>query len=594
LKDLAAQREMLNRAAVEVKERRTKLRDELVNLLKKYTVADLRTSITPGNVIDIDGSLKPIEGFEILLQNNIEAAPVYTLTPTGQKEYSGFLDIRDLLSSVVYVYTQPIDEDSLVFTRDGGAEVDFVPSTHGLDGLADIHEIYNHLIPAAPPGGGPSTPEDPEKTGAGGEETDFAAPLPPIVPHVVVPGNEEEAEDTVGEFPTILPGGTPRGRGSHSHSPRSDSPRRLDADCARTTSTMSLKTANEAADGQPEGGSPPASVAATRWEETIRRGMQKFSLASPPAAAVANGSLSPVDEAANMSGYGSTALSTDGTGGGRAAFKEQAMITLTYLSRRNPFKPVTANTSLLTVAELFARGQRRIPVVDPGTDSASVSSDHGDDSKGEYKSSEFMSRLPIVDIISQVTFVEFLLAHANELMSIMAAEVDPCDVGTRNVATVDATQSTALDAFALMDELRLTGLAIVGQNYKMLGATSSRDIKRLAMNKGKLSLDLPLIDYLMKSRNSVGLGEGSREASEATMKTLSDGKPETNVADFEDKQALLFQLVGSLCLPIKGSTIGDVIRALSRSNTNRVFFIDHDQEPVRVMSFRDIMRLVVE
>lgn len=88
---------------------------------------DLARSVpTISNIVDIDGTLKPLEGFEILLKNNIEAAPVYTITVDKHgiksKEYTGFLDVRDLVSSVIFVQTQPINEDELIYTANG-AEV---------------------------------------------------------------------------------------------------------------------------------------------------------------------------------------------------------------------------------------------------------------------------------------------------------------------------------------------------------------------------------------------------------------------------------------------------------------------------------------
>jgi len=51
-------------------------------------------------VIQIDAETGVYEGFQILLQNNILSAPVYD---SSTHTYTGFLDIRDLISFVVFV-----------------------------------------------------------------------------------------------------------------------------------------------------------------------------------------------------------------------------------------------------------------------------------------------------------------------------------------------------------------------------------------------------------------------------------------------------------------------------------------------------------
>jgi hypothetical protein len=130
LKDLAAAREAAARAvfahdhANDNSSHASKAASAFSRFLQQYSVKDLSRSVpTIGNIIDIDGTLKPLEGFEILLKNNIEAAPVYTITVDQHgiksKDYTGFLDVRDLVSSVIFVQTQPINEDDLVYTANG-------------------------------------------------------------------------------------------------------------------------------------------------------------------------------------------------------------------------------------------------------------------------------------------------------------------------------------------------------------------------------------------------------------------------------------------------------------------------------------------
>jgi len=57
----------------------------------------------PATIISIDSKASLHDGFERLIQNNILSAPVYD---KDQREYIGFLDVRDLVSFVVFVYDE--------------------------------------------------------------------------------------------------------------------------------------------------------------------------------------------------------------------------------------------------------------------------------------------------------------------------------------------------------------------------------------------------------------------------------------------------------------------------------------------------------
>jgi len=64
----------------------------------------------PSNVITVDSKCKLYDGFLTLIQNNILSAPVWD---SSINKYIGYLDIRDLVSFVVFVYDeQKVQEDS--------------------------------------------------------------------------------------------------------------------------------------------------------------------------------------------------------------------------------------------------------------------------------------------------------------------------------------------------------------------------------------------------------------------------------------------------------------------------------------------------
>jgi CBS domain-containing protein len=69
-------------------------------LLSKRTVQDLKSTRA---VVEIDSNVTPAEGFEILLKENILYAPVYD---SVEKKYIGFLDVRDLVSSIIFAHEE--------------------------------------------------------------------------------------------------------------------------------------------------------------------------------------------------------------------------------------------------------------------------------------------------------------------------------------------------------------------------------------------------------------------------------------------------------------------------------------------------------
>lgn len=81
-------------------------KEKCLEALQSSFVSDLPTV----NVVEIDSGMGLYEGFQILLQNNIVSAPVYD---AETKKYTGFLDIRDLVGFVVFVYdTQQVHDNT--------------------------------------------------------------------------------------------------------------------------------------------------------------------------------------------------------------------------------------------------------------------------------------------------------------------------------------------------------------------------------------------------------------------------------------------------------------------------------------------------
>jgi len=143
------------------------------------------------------------------------------------------------------------------------------------------------------------------------------------------------------------------------------------------------------------------------------------------------------------------------------------------LSRRNAFIPVVGSDSLWKVCEILAKGVHRVPVVDE---------------KGD-----------VTNIISQSSIIAFLHQHASELKGEFSKTNSELNIGTKPVMS-DNQNTSAIETFRLMDNKKISGVAVVDDNGKFVGNTSASDLK-LFMNT--LSLDLlklPINSFLKAIR----------------------------------------------------------------------------------------------
>jgi len=128
--------------------------------------------------------------------------------------------------------------------------------------------------------------------------------------------------------------------------------------------------------------------------------------------------------------------------------------TVTYLSRRNPFRSVHLSDSLATVLELLAKKgpgrMKRVAVVDEAG--------------------------KVVNIVSQTTLVAFLSKQIAEHHLFVGKTVDELQLGTAPAITIQEG-APAIEAFKLMDSRQITGLAIVDAHGKLVGNISARDLK---------------------------------------------------------------------------------------------------------------------
>jgi len=143
-------------------------------------------------------------------------------------------------------------------------------------------------------------------------------------------------------------------------------------------------------------------------------------------------------------------------------------VTVTYLSRRNQLHPVSPSSSLLDVCEILASGVHRVPVMDNGE---------------------------IVNIVSQSSIIQFLQQHHKELAPLTSKKISEIKIGSKPVVTVNKS-TPAIDAFRLMDNKKISGLAVVDEGGRFVGNTSASDLKLFMQTLSLEILKQPISQFL--------------------------------------------------------------------------------------------------
>jgi len=144
-------------------------------------------------------------------------------------------------------------------------------------------------------------------------------------------------------------------------------------------------------------------------------------------------------------------------------------VTVTYLSRRNPFYPISTSDSLLRVCEQLAKGVHRVPVVDQNGN--------------------------VVNIISQSSIIQFLIQHKTEIKELTKHTLGELNMGTKPVISVKQ-DTPAIETFRLMDKKKISGVAVIDNNGKFVGNTSASDLKLFMKTLSLDILNRPIMEVL--------------------------------------------------------------------------------------------------
>jgi len=202
-------------------------------------------------------------------------------------------------------------------------------------------------------------------------------------------------------------------------------------------------------------------------------------------------------------------------------------VSVSYLAKRNPVPSYSNDSSLLDICKALAgRHKHRVAIIDPATGMCT-------------------------GIISQSGLVAFIASKCPS----MGEKMEDANLNFRkNVVQVVDSDSAAC-AFELLDAKRLSGIAVVDDEGKLIGNTSARDVKLCVQDAGKTGMDTDILSYLARVRQS---------------QIVKDDKYPT-------------------CHVNEDATVRHVVNLLAKTGYHRVFVVDKDLKPVGVVSFADII-----
>merc|ERR1712154_50786 len=201
--------------------------------------------------------------------------------------------------------------------------------------------------------------------------------------------------------------------------------------------------------------------------------------------------------------------------------------TLADLCNHRPFRVVNASDTLLQLSAIFALGSHVVGVVS--------------DNK-------------LLGVCTQGYFFQQIAKRWKFVHSCCLNKIFAMKYITAPIQSVLKT-AKAVDAFHLMEELNLSGLAVINEKGVLIHNTSATDIK-LWLVKGEESLDQSIESFLINIRNL----------------SLTERYPIT-VCSLND-------------------TLKRAVQKLQATKYHRLWIVDNDTKPIGVLALTDIFRFV--
>jgi len=219
---------------------------------------------------------------------------------------------------------------------------------------------------------------------------------------------------------------------------------------------------------------------------------------------------------------------------------KDVMGTSAPIAARNPFHAVPVGYSAMAVVEPLARevSLHRVAVVDTETGK-------------------------LFNLVTQSQVISWLHKNLSIIGGIQNKPLGECASLLKTVISVEE-QQLAFDAFKLLTQKNISGVAVVDQSGKLTGALSLRDIKLLSHDARLFwRLQQTVHNFLVKLRH-----------------------------EFQERHKRPHRVV----FATKDTTLGEVIAMLTENNIHRVFIVSdgHDKKPIGLVSLRDVLKEILD
>jgi len=215
-------------------------------------------------------------------------------------------------------------------------------------------------------------------------------------------------------------------------------------------------------------------------------------------------------------------------------FKGSVTSDVADLSKRNKLYPVTVGSNLLDAVKLMAANHvQRIPIVDR---------EGGD----------------ILNLLTQSAVIDYISKNIDQLGPSVNKTLKELSFGKKHVISIDHNKR-ALDAFKLMAENRISGLAIVDSSNKLIANISARDLRSIQQ-------DSHLFERLYYS-----VGEFVSHVRQANFRAIHP----------------------SICCTLDDS-FQKIIMRIAAARIHRIYVVDEHRHPISVISLHDVLSKVLE
>jgi len=214
-------------------------------------------------------------------------------------------------------------------------------------------------------------------------------------------------------------------------------------------------------------------------------------------------------------------------------FKGRATSDIADLSTRNKLYPVTVGSNLLDAVNLMANNHvQRIPVLD------------------------YEGR--ITNLLTQSAVIDYLAKHVDQLGPSIQKTLKELNFERKPVISIDHNKR-AIDAFRLMAENRISGLAVLDSDKKLMANVSARDLRSIQQ-------DTRLFERLYYS-----VGEFVSHVRQANYRAIHP----------------------SICCTFD-DTFQKIIMRLAATRIHRMYVVDENRHPISVISLHDVLAKVLE